>query len=134
MIGIDTNVLVRLLVGDDQEQMKAAAELCAAARESGEKIFVSVIALCETYWVLDSVYRRSAEEILDSLEALTGADVFTVEDAEAVLSAIRSSRQGNGDFADHLAGHRNLTHGCRHTLTFDRGLKNAPAFRVIRPG
>lgn len=50
MRAVDTNVLVRLVVRDDDEQAAAAEEFVAAGA------WVSHLVLAETLWVLTSVY------------------------------------------------------------------------------
>lgn len=55
----DTNVLVRVLVGDDAEQSKVAEALLKKA----DLIAISIPALCELAWVLSRGYKTSAENI-----------------------------------------------------------------------
>ena len=56
MLGIDTNVLVRLLVEDDAEQTRRARGFVARAFEQGDPVVVSLLVLIETEWVLRSRY------------------------------------------------------------------------------
>jgi predicted nucleic-acid-binding protein len=131
MIGLDTNVLVRYLVEDDKGQADRVQRLLAAARTRGEAVYVSLMVLCETYWVLRSVLDRPRTDILDAVESLLTVDVFQIEEQDAVRHALQSSRKGKGDFADHLIGHLHLSRGCRHTATFDRALRGAPGFTML---
>ena len=48
MIGIDTNVLVRFLVRDDQEQFERARRLVRRETQGGETVLISLIVLLET--------------------------------------------------------------------------------------
>ncbi|MEK7409080.1 MAG: type II toxin-antitoxin system VapC family toxin [Acidobacteriota bacterium] len=131
MIGLDTNVLVRYLAEDDKAQADRVQRLLAAARTRGEAVYVSLVVLCETYWVLRSVLDRSRSDILDALESLLTVDVFHVEEQDVVRQALEASIRGKGDFTDHLIGHLHLARGCRHTATFDRALRAAPGFTVL---
>ena len=131
MIGLDTNVLVRYLVEDDRAQTDAVHRLLAAARDGGEMVYVSLIVLCETYWVLRSVFDLPRTEILAAFRSLLAVDVLQLEEPETVRQALQSCREGKGDFADHIIGRAHMTRGCRHTATFDRSLKSAPGFFVL---
>jgi len=48
MIAVDTNVLVRFLVEDDEEQSARAAGVFAAAAGKEREIYVSDLVLAET--------------------------------------------------------------------------------------
>ena len=56
-IAIDTNVLVRLLVQDDETQFAAARRLVEEAAQAEEPILIMLCALLETEWVLRSRYK-----------------------------------------------------------------------------
>jgi len=118
--GIDTNVLVRYLVEDDQRQTNRV-----------ESVYVSSIVLCETAWVLASVFGQSKTEIVEHFERILETDVFQVEEEDAVRRALALTRKRKGDFADYLIGQLNLERGCRFTATFDRSLRSDSAFSVL---
>lgn len=54
MIGFDTNLLVRLMVEDDEPQLRRARQLVQEATERDEPIFIGDIVLSELEWVLDA--------------------------------------------------------------------------------
>ncbi|RLC10565.1 MAG: hypothetical protein DRI57_20195 [Deltaproteobacteria bacterium] len=56
MIGLDTNILVRLLVNDDQKQNNQIVKRLEEAERNGEQLFISKLVLIEAMWVLNSVY------------------------------------------------------------------------------
>jgi predicted nucleic-acid-binding protein len=131
MTGIDTNILVRFLVGDDPAQAERARRFLAESRAKGERVHVSVLVLCEAAWVLRSTFARPKGAALDALEQVLHTDVFQVEADEAVGRAVEACRRGPGDFADHLIAQLNEAHGCRQTVTFDRALRRVPGFTVL---
>ena len=98
---------------------------------TGEAIHLDVIVLCELAWVLRTGYGRERREIADALDALLGAAPFTVDDREAVRTAIDRYRAGRGDFADYLIALRNQRAGCRDTVTFDRKLRPEDGFTTL---
>lgn len=82
MRAVDTNVLVRLIIRDDAEQVATAAEFLAKG------VWVSVLALAETMWVLASAYKLSTPEIAESVEILLNHKDVALQDSEAVAAAL----------------------------------------------
>ena len=74
MNAVDTNVLVRVIVADDQHQTAVARALVERALDEGAAIFVSDTVLCETAWVLDSCYSAPRFTIADALAGLLAAE------------------------------------------------------------
>ncbi len=128
MRGLDTNLLVRFLVRDDEPQFRRASRLLARLEAGGEEARVDTIVLCELAWVLRAGYGRSRVEIAAALEALLDAAPFAIDERELVRQAVERFRAGKGDFSDYLLGLRNQRAGCRDTATFDRKLKPADGF------
>jgi predicted nucleic-acid-binding protein len=131
MTGVDTNVLVRYFAADDEPQVQRVDRLLKASRLAGEPVFVSVLVLCETCWALRSNYGKSENAILDAVQSLLNADMIHVEEPDAVRRAVEFTRTGKADFADYLIGELNLARGCRYTVTFDRALRDDPAFSLL---
>ena len=80
---------------------------------------------------LEAAYGYSKSEIGDVLQKLLLTKQFELEDRDAVWAALDTYRKGPADFSDYLIGEKNSNHGCDRTATFDRSLKNHPAFRVL---
>ncbi len=131
MIGLDTNILVRYLVQDERRQSARATAFIRAAALRKESFFVNDIVLCELVWVLQSAYSYSKEVISDVLEKLLLAEHFEIEDRDTVWTALAFYRDRQGDFADYLILCKNLACGCDRTMTFDRSLRNQPAFEQL---
>lgn len=132
MIAIDTNVLVRLLVRDDRRQFAAATAVLERAAEADEPCYLSDGVLCETAWVLTSVYDAGRADVLAALTAV-GADArYRVDDREALAQALRAYEDGRGGFADYLIAARAHAAGARTTFTFDRKLENREGFTALR--
>jgi predicted nucleic-acid-binding protein len=89
MIAVDTNVLVRLLTDDDRGQVAQARALFAT-----EEVWVPKSVLLETSWVLKSVYRFRSTDIHEGLRKLLGLSNVTVEDRNAVVTALSFADQG----------------------------------------
>lgn len=128
MIAIDTNVLVRLLTGDDAAQTSRATALF----EQGD-IYLGKTVLLETEWVLRFSYELSPPAIIAALKNVLGLPQVTAEDSFAVAGALTLFESGM-DFADalHLASSREAA----QFATFDAHLKkradqNAPNHHVV---
>ena len=130
LIGIDSNILLRLLTDDDLEQSSLARQLIVDSREA-TGIFVSIIVVVETIWVLRRKLRIPTIEIIAAVEALALNADFRFEDQEIVQRAVAAARTLNLDIADCLIALRNRRHGCETTLTFDRKAARLPEFRLL---
>ena len=87
MRAVDTNILVRLVVRDDQAQVRAAEEYIAGGA------WISHLVLAETAWVLDAVYDRTAEQVCTAVDMLINHKELTLQDAEVVTSALEHFRE-----------------------------------------
>ena len=131
MKGLDTNVLVRLLVGDDAGQTQRVASLLQSAERAGESFFVPSLVLLELIWVLDSAYGCTRAEVLEALERLTMMPVLRIDNLDAVHRAIALGRKGKQGIADLLIGCCAVAGGCTSVLTFDRGAARHELFERL---
>ena len=113
-ITVDTNILVRAVVRDDEKQAEAAATLL----KSAEVIAVSLPCLCEFVWVLRRVYGFGQDDIAAALEALLDAGNVAVNRpaAEAGLAILKAG----GDFADGLIAYEGRWLGADTFVSFDK--------------
>src|SRR4051812_49116189 len=93
-VALDTNIVLRFLTFDDEQQGLAARQLV----EDADEIVISTIVLCETAWALTSGYRYPASALADALRLLIDMQGVDVDRpvAEAGLTFLRNG----GDFAD----------------------------------
>jgi predicted nucleic-acid-binding protein len=131
MRGLATNVLLRLVLVDDHEQVRAVRRLTKELAHANEPLFVPSIVFCEFVWVLRRVYKLSREEIADALDKLLESEHVVAERADETREALELYRAGPGDFADYLIGLVSRSAGCRDTVTFDRSLAGAEGFSVL---
>lgn len=107
MIGLDTNLLVRLLTNDNKAQAKYAAKLI-----ENNPVFIPKSVLLETEWVLRYTYELDFLIILEAFKKLMGINHVNMEDHMSILQTLKWYADGF-DFADalHLAS-------CRNTKSF----------------
>lgn len=118
-VAADTNVLLRLLVGDDPAQLATAK----AFLETATTIIVSNIVLVETVRVLARTLKYRREEIASALRALSDADMFEF-DRQAAEAGIAMMERG-GDFADGIILWEASRLRCDQVVTFDRNFARA---------
>ena len=128
MLGLDSNVLVRYLVRDDQLQFEKARRLIKRESNKGESVLVSLLVLLETEWVLRSRYELSKPEILSTFSTLLDVADLAFEDEPSVEHALYSWKDSVADFANCLIEARNLRLGCHATATFDGKALKLPGF------
>jgi predicted nucleic-acid-binding protein len=128
MLGIDTNVLIRFLVRDDQTQFEKARKLLKREASNGRRVFINQLVLLETEWVLRSRYGLAKTQMLDTISGLLDAPDVQLEDEPSIEEALFVWRDANAEFADCLIGARNRRLGCRATATFDTKASKLPGF------
>ena len=113
-VAVDTNVLVRAAVRDDQEQTRAAMRIMARA----EMVAIAVSCLCEFAWVLRSVYGYRAPSIARAIRLLLAAE--NVETDRQVAEAGLSMLDAGGDFADGVIAYEGKWLGAETFVSFDK--------------
>lgn len=131
MFGVDTNVLVRFLVKDDDGQFAKALKLIEREWRDDEPILISQLVLLETEWVLRSHYGLLKSEIANAFAGLLDAREFRIEDEPSLERALFVWRDSLAEFADCLIGERNRQLGCNATATFDSRAAKLPGFMAI---
>jgi len=120
MIGLDTNVLVRYLTQDDQEQANKANKLIEQQLSVHNPGYITLITLVEIVWVLESCYEQSKSEILNILHAVLTTKQLLIEQADIVYLALKRFANGRADFSDALIVMLSENNGCHEVFTFDK--------------
>ena len=114
----DTNVLLRLLLDDDEEQAGAAR----AFHRTQAPLFVSHVVLAEVSWVLSSAYRYTRDEVRSAVEVLLETDGLELQEPAVVEAALADHRTSHAGFADCLILAVARRAGATPLGTFDRHL------------
>ena len=131
MIGLDTNLVIRLLTRDDPDQLRRAEQAIERRCSENEPALINRIVLVEVVWVLSRVYKYSRSEIVGAVEALLQVRELTVESPEEVWEALHLYSGGNADFSDYFLSLLNRKHGCETTLTFDSKAARSDLFQLV---
>ncbi len=120
MIALDTNVLARAIVAENDADAATRAQQreARALLGSGTDLFVPVTVVQELEWVLRSAYDMPTGDIADLLRDLLCVENITVDRAAAVGQAVDGYQRGL-DFSDAL--HLALSVACERLATFDSG-------------
>jgi len=127
---LDTNVVVRLLIGDDPQQTPIAEQAFLDAIASGG-VYLPDVVLAEVAWVLRGydLERATRYQLLERLVRTRGV---VVDDIDAVIDALEQFRLG-GDLADQLILARAASNGALPVLSFDRRFAASEGVELLGP-
>ena len=113
-ITADTNVLVRAITEDHQEQSRIAQ----AALNKAELVAISIPTICELVWVLAQGYRIPSVDLAETIRRLINAANVAVNRpaAEAGLALLDLG----GDFADGVIAYEGKWLGADTFVSFDK--------------
>lgn len=128
MIALDTNVLVRFLLGDDVAQQKRAKSFIEGAIRRKEALAVLDVVLCELVWVLRYSYKVPKPKVVEALRNLVNAKQLQIMSRDVIARAIDAYEVGRGDFADYLIREQARAAGAETVATFDGDLLKEDGF------
>ena len=131
MAALDTNVLIRYLVQDDERQLAAASRLVRRCVEANEALFVPISVALELEWVLRSNFKFSKAEIIETLSGLLASDELIFESEGAMELALRCYTDGNADYSDCMHAALATIAGHAPLWTFDRSASRVDGARLL---
>ena len=118
-IGLDTSVLLRLMIGQPKKQTDAAIRFLDAIRKAGHQAVVSDLVVAEAYFAAQYHYGFSKASTLATLRRMFQAgEVRASGHAEQVL-ALPSLESAKPGFVDRLI-HANYTGEADQMATFEK--------------
>jgi predicted nucleic-acid-binding protein len=126
VIGVDTNVLVRYLIRDDEAQHQVAKELILKGN-----VMLDSSVLLETEWVLRGRYKLKKGQIVTVFDLLLSTSGISFDNETAIEIALHLWKHSVADFADCLLGARYMQGGCEAVVTFDRKASLLPGTRLL---
>jgi len=128
MMALDTNILVRFLVRDDERQAKRVLTLFREAESVGNTFFIPIAVILELIGVLGAAYDCSRQEILDGIEQLTMMPILQFEQLDALHRFLEDGRACTIDLSDLVIARSSFAAGCKHVITFDKRAAKHPLF------
>ena len=133
MVGLDTSVLIRLLIGLPAEQASTALDFVKEARVAGRRVVVSDLVVSETYFALHSHYDVPKPEAITSLLEVLRSGLVEPADGPAVMEILEEAARASSKpgFVDRLirAQYERLT---ASMVTFERAAGRLAGTTVLR--
>ena len=132
MAAIDTNILVRFLIQDDEQQGHQARRLIQHVLAQGETVFIPVTVILELEWVLRSNFLFSKSQVVELISNLLSTKELEFESEPSVEIALELFRNYAADFADCL--HIALAHRAGHSplWTFDKTAAKVVGAKILK--
>lgn len=129
MPALDTNVLVRYLVADDNRQYQIAKSLIESTVD--EVLFVPLTVSIELEWVLRSRYDLDKSLIISTFNQLLESREVQFQEEPSVEVALNLYSDNNSDFADcfHIA--IAYSNDMTPLITFDRKASRIPGTELL---
>ncbi len=131
MKALDTNVIVRFLIQDDEIQATIVHRRLKEAEQNKEVLLVPLLVLLETIWVLETVYQVARADVLDTISELLMLPTLELELQPMVRRFVETARQSSTDLSDALIGHCARESGCKVVLTFDKKAARSDFFERL---
>ncbi len=128
--GLDTSVLLRLLVGAPEKQAKKAEKALDAVSKAGRKVFVSDLVLCETYFALQFHYKVPKKDAIFALKNLSQAEEIECSPIARTVLTSTNLHSASPGFVDRIIQAQYDATGAQ-MLTFEKAAKKLPNTRVL---
>lgn len=132
MIAIDTNVLLRYVLDDDDRQARAARHLIDDECSPESRALVHEVVVTELAWVLKRRGEHARRDVARTLRELLNNTHLAFRDFEALAAATDAFEEGPADFADYLVAAAAQAVGAVTTYSFDRHAARSPAYTLLR--
>ncbi len=130
---IDTSVILRLLLNDNPKKRNACETLIKESKQKGIMLYVMPIAIMETVWVLERVFKFKREEIRDLVQAILNTPELKIEESDVFSKAIDDYCQKNIKFADAVMARQGIEKDCSIVYTYDAHFKRIKELEVRAP-
>jgi predicted nucleic-acid-binding protein len=131
---VDTSVILRILVREDEGKVAAVERLFLSARRSGKRLHVLPVAILEVVWVLEKVYKLDRRSIRELADAILNTGELIVENGEVFRKALAVYEEKNVKFADAVMGVWGLARGLKTVYTYDeKDFRRIGELEAVKP-
>jgi len=116
---VDTSVLLRFLVKDDDLKARAVEKLLRTAPGKGTALHILPVTMLEIVWVLEKVYKFGKKDVRGLAEAIINTTQFKVEMGDVFLKALKAYEEKNVKFADAVMAYWGLEKKISIAYTYD---------------
>lgn len=129
--GLDTNIVVRFLVKDDEAQAQRVYALFKKIEKNREKAYLSLLVIQETIWVLESAYHYKRDNIIDAIKDFKELSFIKCESEEVIIKFLEDAEKSSCDLSDLLIAHILKSNGCDKAYTFDKKASKHAFFELL---
>lgn len=129
---LDTNVLVRLIVHDDESQALVVSRLLEQHVRRSQSLWVAVTVMMELEWVLRFRYKFSKADVIRALSSLLTTIELIFESEDALEQALASYEEGVADFGEYLHLSLAQSGNALPFWTFDAKASRAVGARLLK--
>lgn len=131
MIGLDTNILLRLILQDHPEEGPKAKQLIETL-DAETPGFVNTVVLAEFVWTLRSRIGLTREQTAQAVAGLLNSADIVFEREELVEHVLEIVLTAKAEFADLMIAITNEAAGCARTMSFDKAAcKRIPSMHLL---
>ncbi|HAK87638.1 MAG: hypothetical protein A2077_02835 [Nitrospirae bacterium GWC2_46_6] len=131
---VDTNILIRLIVQDDDLKKRACEKLLEKAKRHEVILYVLPVTILEIVWIMEKYYRLDKKSIKGFVVALLNTPDLKVEMEDVFRSAIEVYAEKNIKFADAVIAYWGMDKGLTAIYTYDeRDFKRIEGLEVRKP-
>ena len=131
---VDTNILLRLLIKDDDIKKRACERLLEKAKRKEIHLYILPIVIMEIVWVLEKYYKLDRKTIRELTEAVMNTPELHIEMEDVFRKALRLYEEKNVKLADAVIGYWGLEKGISSVYTYDeRDFRNIKDIEVRKP-
>jgi predicted nucleic acid-binding protein len=130
---VDTNVIVRFLLGDKDEKYKGIYELFKRIEEGTESVECPILIFFQVIFVLKSVYRVKKDEIIEAMSLLLKYRNFYIARKSTLERTLHLWKRHNLDIIDcYLIACVEGKRGIK-LYSYDRGFDKIESVERIEP-
>jgi predicted nucleic-acid-binding protein len=100
MAAVDTNVLIRYIIQDEDSQFATVMKLLDECAHEGRPLFVPITVALELEWVLRSNFQVAKPDFISTLSQLLAATELSFQSEPALEVALARYRDSSADFSD----------------------------------
>ena len=131
---VDTNVLLRLLIKDDNIKRKACERLLKKAKRKEIHLYILPIVIMEIVWVLEKYYKLDRKTVRELVEAVINTPELHIEMEDVFRKALRLYEERKVKFVDAVVGYWGLENDISIVYPYDeRDFKNIKDIEVRKP-
>lgn len=131
MISLDTNVLVRFLVKDDEVQYQTVLDFLMELENTNRHAYIPLLVVLEINWVLSFRYKIARIDIIEQLLELMENPVFCFENQVKLEQVLLLAKNNTFDLSDLLIACRCQVANNLPVMTFDKKASKHLNFELL---